>query len=58
MHAKGSGAFGTFTVTHDITRFTRAKFSQVGKTDMFARFPPWPVRAARQMQNATSAVLP
>lgn len=32
MHAKGSGAFGTFTVTHDITRFTRAKiFSQVGK---------------------------
>ncbi|WP_413482285.1 catalase [Morganella psychrotolerans] len=40
MHAKGSGAFGTFTVTHDITRFTRAKlFSQVGKkTDMFARY--------------------
>jgi catalase len=40
MHAKGSGAFGTFTVTHDITRFTRAKiFSQVGKkTEMFARF--------------------
>ena len=40
MHAKGSGAFGTFTVTHDITRFTRAKlFSQVGKaTPMFARF--------------------
>ena len=25
MHAKGSGAFGTFTVTHDITRFTKAK---------------------------------
>ena len=40
MHAKGSGAFGTFTVTHDITRYTKAKiFSQVGKkTDMFARF--------------------
>lgn len=40
MHAKGSGAFGTFTVTHDISRFTRAKlFSQVGKkTDMFARY--------------------
>ena len=31
MHAKGSGAFGTFTVTHDITRYTRAKiFSAVG----------------------------
>jgi catalase len=22
VHAKGAGAFGTFTVTHDITRFT------------------------------------
>ena len=24
MHAKGSGAHGTFTVTHDITRYTKA----------------------------------
>ena len=40
MHAKGSGAFGTFTVTHDISRYTRAKiFEKVGKqTEMFARF--------------------
>jgi len=40
MHAKGSGAFGTFTVTNDITRYTRAKvFSKVGKkTDLFVRF--------------------
>ncbi|MEQ4923032.1 catalase [Proteus hauseri] len=40
MHAKGSGAFGTFTVTHDITKYTRAKiFSKVGKkTEMFGRF--------------------
>ncbi|WP_159914928.1 catalase [Pantoea sp. 18069] len=40
MHAKGSGAFGTFTVTGDITRFTKAKiFSEIGKTtEMFARF--------------------
>jgi catalase len=40
MHAKGSGAYGTFTVTHDITRFTKAGvFSQVGKkTQLFARF--------------------
>ena len=40
MHAKGSGAFGTFTVTHDITRYTKAKvFSAVGKkTDLFMRF--------------------
>jgi catalase len=40
MHAKGSGAYGTFTVTHDITRYTKAKiFSEIGKkTDLFARF--------------------
>src|SRR6266849_4514570 len=40
MHAKGSGAFGTFTVTHDITKYTKAKiFSEIGKkTQMFARF--------------------
>src|SRR6201997_4947166 len=40
MHAKGSGAYGTFTVTNDISRFTRAKIlSKVGKkTELFARF--------------------
>lgn len=40
MHAKGSGAFGTFTVTHDITQYTRANiFSAPGKkTDLFIRF--------------------
>lgn len=40
MHAKGAGAYGTFTVTHDITRYTRAAlFSEIGKqTPMFARF--------------------
>ncbi|EEU12480.1 catalase [Anaerococcus vaginalis] len=40
MHAKGSGAFGTFTVTNDISKYTKAKiFSKVGKkTEMFARF--------------------
>ncbi len=40
MHAKGAGAHGTFTVTHDISRYTRAKiFSEIGKqTPMFSRF--------------------
>ena len=40
MHAKGSGAYGTFTVTHDIIKYTKAKiFSTVGKkTDCFLRF--------------------
>ncbi len=33
VHAKGWGALGTFTVTHDITKYTRAKlFQQVGTT--------------------------
>jgi len=40
MHAKGSCAYGTFTVTHGITRYTKAGiFSQIGKkTEMFLRF--------------------
>lgn len=40
VHAKGTGAFGTFTVTHDITQYTKAKiFSEIGKqTELFARF--------------------
>jgi catalase len=40
MHAKGSGAFGCFTVTQDITKYTKAMiFSEVGKkTDVFVRF--------------------
>jgi catalase len=40
MHAKGSGAYGTFTVTHDVTRYTKARlFAQVGKqTPIFTRF--------------------
>lgn len=40
VHAKGSGAFGTFTVTHDISKYTKAKiFSHVGKeTKMILRF--------------------
>jgi catalase len=40
VHAKGSGAYGTLTVTHDITKYTKAKlFSEVGKrTESFVRF--------------------
>ncbi|MDO9381805.1 MAG: catalase [Hyphomicrobiaceae bacterium] len=40
VHAKGWGAHGTFTVTHDITRYTKAAvFAKIGKTtDMIARF--------------------
>ena len=40
MHAKGSGAFGKFTVTSDVTKYTKGKlFSKVGKeTEVFVRF--------------------
>ena len=40
VHAKGSGAFGTLTITNDITKYTRAKlFNEIGKkTKVFLRF--------------------
>ena len=40
MHAKGSGAFGKFVTTHDVTEYTCASlFSHIGKsTDVFVRF--------------------
>ena len=40
VHAKGSAAHGTLTVTHDITRYTKAAiFSEIGKTTpAFLRF--------------------
>lgn len=39
MHAKGWGAYGKLTVTHDISRYTRAKVLQPGAvTDCFVRF--------------------
>ncbi len=40
MHAKGSGAFGSFTVTNDVTRYTKARiFSEIGKkTEVAVRF--------------------
>jgi catalase len=40
VHAKGSGAYGTFTVNQDISKYTQANvFNKVGKkTDVFLRF--------------------
>ncbi|MES2696478.1 MAG: catalase, partial [Verrucomicrobiota bacterium] len=40
VHAKGSGAYGTLTITHDISRYSSAKiFSKVGNTaETFLRF--------------------
>lgn len=39
VHAKGSGAYGTLTITGDITEYTRALVLQAGtKTECLARF--------------------
>jgi len=40
VHARGSGAYGVFEVTEDMTPYTRARFlSEVGKkTEVFVRF--------------------
>ena len=40
VHAKAVGAYGIFTVTQDITKFTKAKlFSEIGKqTEVLGRF--------------------
>src|SRR3979411_706247 len=40
VHAKGAGAYGTFTVTKDITKYSSAKlFAKVGnQCETFARF--------------------
>ena len=40
VHAKGSGAFGFLEVTHDCTKYTKAKFlNQIGKkTPCMVRF--------------------
>ena len=39
MHAKGSGAFGTFTVTNDITKYTKSKkfFSEARQANAVIR---------------------
>ncbi|MEA3278130.1 MAG: catalase [Pseudomonadota bacterium] len=40
VHAKGAGAYGTFTVTNDISRYSRARlFAKVGdQCEVFTRF--------------------
>src|ERR1700732_5489360 len=39
VHAKGSAAYGTLTITNDISKYTKAKALQKGKkTEAFLRF--------------------
>lgn len=60
VHAKGSGAYGTFTVTNDLTKYTRAKlFSQVGKkTRTFLRFSTVGGEKDLPIQKEIPVVLP
>lgn len=60
VHAKGSGAFGTFTVTNDITRYTKASiFAKVGKkTDVFMRFSTVAENGEQPIRNGTFGDLP
>ncbi len=60
MHAKGSGAYGTFTVTHDIRKYTKADmFSKIGKkqicSSVFLRLQE---NAEQLMQSGISVDLP
>jgi catalase len=40
VHAKGTAAYGTLTITHDITKYTKASvFGKIGKqTELLLRF--------------------
>ena len=56
-HAKGSGAFGRFEVTKDVSQYTKAALFQPGaKTDMLARFSTSPASAAAPTPGATHGV--
>ncbi len=58
VHAKGVGAYGTLTITDDITRYTKAKVFEVGKkTRCSSAFPPLPANAAPPMRSVTCAAL-
>jgi catalase len=59
MHAKGWGAYGTFTVTHDITRFTKAKIfpKLASRRPCLSASRSSPPSAAEPMPSATSAAL-
>jgi len=59
VHAKGTGAFGKFTVTSDITKYTRAKlFSKDGNTcKVFVRFSTVGGEKVAPTQKETHAVL-
>jgi catalase len=53
-HAKGGGAFGTFTVTQDVSAYTRARCSsRVRRPTYWSGSPPSPASAAARTPGAT-----
>ncbi len=56
VHAKGSGAYGTFTVTRDITQYTSAKLFE--KLRLSCGFPPWAVSGVRLIPSVIRAGSP
>merc|ERR1712000_560078 len=55
-HAKGSGAFGHFGITQDVSQYTKAKFLQPGaKTDVLIRFSTVAGRAVARIHGAIRA---
>ncbi|GAB1396803.1 hypothetical protein MASR1M65_15800 [Saprospiraceae bacterium] len=57
MHAKGSGAFGKFTVTNDITKYNRSLISsqKLGRKHLHLSVSQlWPANVVLLMQNAIS----
>jgi hypothetical protein len=56
QHARGSGAFGRFGVTGDVSACTKAAVFQPGTTTrLVTRFPPWPGSAAAPTWGGTCA---
>ena len=58
VHAKGSGAYGTLTITSDVSRYTSANlFDAVGKqTPLFLRFLLWAANEGRLTPSEIHAV--
>lgn len=58
VHARGSGAYGYFEVTDDVTGLTRAAFlGSVGRrTEVFARFHAADAEYGRRVAEAVEAV--
>lgn len=58
VHAKGSGAYGTLTITHDISKYTRAKlFNEVvSKPGCLPASRPWVAKKGRLIPSVTRVV--